>query len=106
MSGHDAAPVADIDAERGVVTWWCSEPDGKPDEGCSIGLGNNQALWFGPMSYREGWVMSLLTEDEGGTHQEDLATFDGEEEALRFHYLLQSLLAPGGTRNPGGDGNG
>lgn len=95
----------DISTERGAATWWCSEPKGDPDGGCALGLGNDEALYF--MPYGDGrWGFLLLQVVDGETVSEELAVFSDQERALRTHYLMESLLAPGGTRNPGGEGNG
>lgn len=43
--------------QLGLVTWHCSEPEGGPDVGLSLGLGNGRILWAGEIgsrSHREG----------------------------------------------------
>ena len=45
------------DCELGRVGWHCSDKDGGPDVGISIGLGDKKMLWFGEISddiYAEG----------------------------------------------------
>lgn len=36
--------------KRGLLMWHCSEEDGGPDVGRSIGLGDGMSIWFGEIS--------------------------------------------------------
>jgi hypothetical protein len=40
----------DAEAERGKVTWHCSEEGGGPDVGVSLGLGDGRILWCGEIT--------------------------------------------------------
>lgn len=58
--------VFDAATERGKITWHCSEEDGGPDVGLSLGLGDNRVLWVGAIT-KAAW-------SEGG---EDVAALGG-----------------------------
>jgi hypothetical protein len=93
------------ETERGRMIGFCSEGDGVPDVGLSIGLGDNAALWIGEISDRRhrdtveahgnevgpnaGWWLILF---EGEKEGRALARFTDRAKALDFGYLLAGLL--------------
>jgi len=55
-----AAEVAQEETTLGLVQCHCSEPDGVPDVGVSIGLGGGYALWIGELLNRDGANCGLI----------------------------------------------
>lgn len=93
--------ITNIDAsERGRVVWHCSDDDGGPDVGLSIGLGNGRSLWVGEIThdaYENGDADARSLGNENGwwlmvyPDRMPLAKFANVEAAREFFDELERL---------------
>lgn len=69
------------ETERGRMVAFCSEGDGIPDVGVSVGLGNNRVLWIGELSnQRHRDTVEAHGEEVGPNAGWWLVLFEGEKE--------------------------
>lgn len=79
------------ETERGVVTWHSSDPDGGPDVGLSLGLGDGKLLWVGEVPDRNGWGLAIY-HPAGSGGREDLGTFHDAESARTFFDEIEKVI--------------
>lgn len=103
----------DATYERGHVVWHCSEEDGGPDVGLSLGLGNGKAMWVGEITkdaHAEGGAAVAALGDDGGwwlmlyPDRVPLAKFADRYDAQEFFECVAGALSSQVAAPAGGSG--
>lgn len=90
--------------ERGRIVWHCSEEDGGPDVGMSLGLGHGWAMWVGEITRAAhadgGEAVAALGDDCGWwlmiyPDHVPLARFADVEGAHEFFDYIAGALSQG-----------